>query len=268
MGAKTKTIKPNKNVIPSLLAYSRSISPSGGVFKTFDSNDENKAKQHLLIKEAGVIGTASTYDAVTKVYSGKGSDTKNPSGSQPITADTCYIPFDHDSISLQFTVAFSRESKKPHVCGDREFGNKMVELTKLYGEKGGYELLAERYLKNIFNAKVLWRNNSETDLTVTVDVLRQKDQFESVTCDHGDGFEKLVALVGSALNGEGKRVVLSVEVTAWIGNGQEVFPSQEYIDSESVREKHPKSRVLARTEIGRNKDIAAMHSQKIGNAIR
>ena len=56
-------------------------------------------------------------------------------------------------------------------------------------------------------------------------------------------------------------VFLHIEAYALIGMGQEVFPSQELILDGSRNNK--KSKILYKVN-----DIAAMHSQKIGNALR
>lgn len=47
-----------------------------------------------------------------------------------------------------------------------------------------------------------------------------------------------------------------------LGSGQEVFPSQELV-RESGNEKYKKSKFLYSVD-----EVAAMHSQKVGNAIR
>ena len=53
--------------------------------------------------------------------------------------------------------------------------------------------------------------------------------------------------------------LFNVEAQVYLGNGQEVFPSQELVlDSNSK-----KSKVLYQVN-----EIAAIHSQKIGNALR
>ncbi len=47
-----------------------------------------------------------------------------------------------------------------------------------------------------------------------------------------------------------------------IGSGQEIYPSQEFVD---VRER--KSKTLFRVQVNGD-EVAGMHSQKIGNALR
>lgn len=73
--------------------------------------------------------------------------------------------------------------------------------------------------------------------------------------------EKLQTLsreIEKGLRGE-SFVLLEVNANVLLGNGQEVFPSQELVlDSNSA-----KSRLLYQVD-----NVAGMHSQKIGNAVR
>ena len=69
----------------------------------------------------------------------------------------------------------------------------------------------------------------------------------------------VAAVIEAALTGQGY-ALLEVTAFARMGNGQEVFPSQELILDKG---KNAKSKTLYQVQ-----NIAAMHSQKIGNAVR
>ena len=69
----------------------------------------------------------------------------------------------------------------------------------------------------------------------------------------------MAALLEQGLSGS-HHVLLQVTAYVRVGAGQEVFPSQELILD---KEKADKSKTLYTV-----KDVAAMHSQKLGNAIR
>lgn len=77
-------------------------------------------------------------------------------------------------------------------------------------------------------------------------------------CQPEGDLQALAQVIESGLRGDGF-VLLTVEAFVQLGAGQEVFPSQELVlDSNSK-----KSKVLYQVS-----NVAAMHSQKIGNALR
>lgn len=243
--------------LPTNLAYSRSITPSAAAFYSF-SSEQAQEKKLLNVSEVTAVGTISNYKDIHK-DGGKSIENSNPQ-----TIDTCYLPLDHDSLSMKFTVAFSAESQAPHSCNDIEFRNALLSLAKNYAELGGYTYLADLYLQNIFAAKILWRNGLADDITVTIHALRS--ELPAITSPEQNEYQTLVEQIGAALSGKGRRIVLKVEITGWLGEGQEVFPSQEFVEKGSG--KGAKSKTLARINLQDNPDVAAMHSQKIGNAIR
>ncbi len=83
--------------------------------------------------------------------------------------------------------------------------------------------------------------------------------FDDVPDAHTSDIEKLSMLIESGLSGT-QHVLLGVTAYVRIGAGQEVFPSQELILD---RGRGDKSKTLYHVD-----DVAGMHSQKIGNALR
>lgn len=249
----------NKNVneYPTNLGFSKSITPSLGLFKTFDSKNKGDIKL-LNVVESTSVGTISNYKDIIK-DSGKNVEQPNLQ-----TTDSCYAPMNHDSVRMEFSVAFCCNSKRPHACNQLWFIQKIKEFTQQYDDIGGYEYLADLYLKNIFGAKMLWRNGFADDIDVCVTAARTN--IGIVKCTESDSYQQLVERVALALKDETKRVVLDVVIDGWIGRGQEIYPSQEFV--EKTTDKNAKSKTLARTEIDGNENVAAMHSQKIGNAVR
>ena len=243
---------------PTNLGFSKSISPSVGYFKTFSSKSPNTQHQLLNITEVTSVGTMANYKDVAK------NGGKDVEQSNPQTVDVCFAPIEHDSISLEFTVSFCCNSRKPHTCKEKWFSERIGELTDRYSEIGGYEYLAKMYLDNIFDAKMLWRNGFADDICVKIEAMRS--DIGVVESADSQNYKQLVDRVGLALKDVTKRVVLEVCITGWVGRGQEVYPSQEFVEKGLL--KNTKSKTLARTEVGGNCNVAAMHSQKIGNAIR
>ena len=67
-------------------------------------------------------------------------------------------------------------------------------------------------------------------------------------------------MIAEALCGKRKSLFIDVESYALVGSGQEVYPSEEMVFDKGKEEK---SKILYAVH-----DIAAMHSQKLSNAIR
>ena len=243
--------------IPTNYAHSRSISPSAAALFSYKS-DSKESKQLLKITEVTAVGTISNQKDI------KNNNGKSLENSNPQTIDTCYLPLDHDSLEMQFTVAFCSESMNPHSCNDPVFMQAIRDLTAAYSELGGYEFLAKLYLDNIFSAKMLWRNGLADDIYVHMTPLRS--DLPTLLSPEGKDYNELVKQVGMALAGQRKRIVIKVLAGGWLGDGQEVFPSQEF--TQKSNEKTAKSKTLARINVKGETDIASMHPQKIGNAIR
>lgn len=78
--------------------------------------------------------------------------------------------------------------------------------------------------------------------------------------------QKLAGWISDALCSKGDELPLMLKVTGYacVGKGQPVYPSQEMIiDNDKTSGKHGKSKILYSVS-----GQAAMHSQKLGNAVR
>jgi len=252
--------------LPSVNAITRTISPSHGLFYSFDS----KVKQHqpISLQEVSLVGTLGSY------ADGKKSETKKEQTvySNPQTVDTCFLPPEHDSYCLKFNLKVTSLvddviSNNPDALDIfRDF------ITRYKTEVGG-ELLARRYLTNLINGKFLWRNKYAEDLQVTLRIDKDNHPF-AVDLDFGfdskfdkskdqKAFDGFVEQFANALFNKDAAVIIEVEASGKIGYGQEIYPSQEFVNND----KETKSKVLFDV-LSRGKRVAAFHSQKIGNAIR
>lgn len=72
--------------------------------------------------------------------------------------------------------------------------------------------------------------------------------------------QNLANQIAQALKGETAYLLIKVEAYALVGKAQEVYPSEELVLDKG---KGNKSKILYQVN-----DVAAMHSQKIGNALR
>jgi CRISPR-associated protein Csy3 len=187
------------------------------------------------------------------------------------TVDVAALPAEADTLKVRFTLRVLGGTGRPSACNDAGYRNKLEATVKHYVAVHGFGELARRYASNLANGRFLWRNRigaEQVEVTVahlvdgragsawTFDALALSlRSFDAASAD----LQALSDLVASGLAGE-RHVLLQVTAFVRIGAGQEVFPSQELILD---RGRGDKSKTLY--HVG---DVAAIHSQKIGNAIR
>ncbi|MDH5231663.1 MAG: type I-F CRISPR-associated protein Csy3 [Gammaproteobacteria bacterium] len=264
----------SKITIPSLLNYTRSIIPSEGVFSAIMSDG---ASQPIVVQEKTVLGTIANYGNVYK----KGDKQANEDeinkqmmgGKNNIQRiDACYLPPEADTLELAFTIKVLGNSQGPDACNNTDVRDKLESISSAYSDKNGYEFLARQYVGNIINGSFLWRNRYGWNKTVTLWFSdKPKEQYLFGIIDQRQPVLKVENQIdldivcktfAKGLSGE-LPVVIHVKAQVTIGQGQEVYPSQEFVESRSSQ----KSKVLFTIEQG-GKSVAGMHSQKIGNALR
>ncbi|CAB1275395.1 type I-F CRISPR-associated protein Csy3 [Candidatus Nitrosacidococcus tergens] len=259
--------------IPSLLNYTRSIVPSEG---TFWINHHDP----LIIQEKTVLGTIANYSGV---YKGNKQQDEEAINKQMLAGDnniqridSCHLPAGTDTFTLRFSLKFLANANAPESCNVPEFRNDLEEIAVLYKEKGGFTVLAERYFANLMNGKFLWRNRYGTQRTLTLKAPFHKDLKETsfdiidephLPEDKIAQFQPWINHIADAFSGKIPFFILDVVAKITIGDGQEVYPSQEFVDKGSQGGKGGKSKTLFSVKVN-GQQVAALHSQKIGNAIR
>lgn len=188
--------------------------------------------------------------------------------------DIAALPFDANTLKLVFTLRVLGNISIPSACNNQEYQSTLIQNIGDYLEGQQCHELSLRYAENLANGRFLWRNRIGAEkIEVRVSVLEENDVKDSWIFD-GHQFslrkfsasadDKVVQLAESirvGLMGQ-SFTFLKVEAFARLGAGQEVFPSQELV-RDSGGDKYKKSKFLYAVN-----DVAAMHSQKIGNAIR
>ena len=256
---------------PSLLSYSRSLQPGKGLFYSIHFNENGKEiKKPIIVEQIGVRGTQSTHSA------GEGFYDENPDKPNLQRIEMASLPADSEIFECQFSLNIVGKSIIPEACNQEEFLTSVKDFIEMYSEKKGFEFLSQRYIEQIINGSWLWRNKEADDITIHIKVMNRSKIFSSdnklsfnlgeVRNKEQDSFlEKLVNEFSSALKGNG---MLRLEVSARgkIGFGQEVFPSQEFIEKANLKD--DVGRILAKTKIESGEEQAYLHPQKIGNALR
>ena len=187
----------------------------------------------------------------------------------PQTFDVATLEEDKDTLIARFTLKALPFRGTPWICNDRGHEGKIRATIASYLEENGLDELTRRYAENIANARWLWRNRigakdiavtvTNGEETVTIDDVKSFFKLNSSFDDSSQEVATIAGWIREGLTGE-KFTLLEVEARAFMGSGQEVFPSQELILDKGASKK---SKVLYAID-----GKAAMHSQKVGNAIR
>jgi CRISPR-associated protein Csy3 len=188
--------------------------------------------------------------------------------------DVAALPFDADTLRLSFSLRVLGNLEQPSACNDSDYQAALATVIKAYASEQGFKELATRYATNIANGRFFWRNRVGAE-TIEVKVKHIKNQEViatwAFTASKYDlrGFAQsdpdltaMAEVIRQGLAGE-SFTFLQIEGFALIGAGQEVFPSQELVLDTGRDNKGKKSKTLY--QVG---SVAAMHSQKIGNALR
>ena len=262
----------------SVLAFERKLDPSDALLYAGDwsARSNSSAWVHVTLREKSVRGTISNR-LKTKDQDPAKLDAaiENPNLQ---TVDVATLPGDADTLKVQFTLRVLGGTGDPSACNEADYRKKLLATVGGYVQQNSFGELARRYAANLANGRFLWRNRIGAE-QVQVQVAHLKDgkaatQWSFQSLDHslrelsapsGESADlaALAALIESGLAGS-THVLLQVTAFVRIGAGQEVFPSQELILD---RGRGDKSKTLYAVGEG-DKAVAAIHSQKIGNALR
>ena len=260
--------------IPSVLAFERKLDPSDALFFSgnWDDQDDTKLWSAIEIREKSVRGTISN-----RLKSGNQDAAKmdaaveNPNLQ---TIDVASLPTESDTLRVSFSLRVLGSVGRPSACNNVSYQQKLLQTVDAYKKKPGFGELSRRYAYNLANGRFLWRNrigadnilvrieyveNGQTAKSLKFDALDLSTRDFEVPESMKESLDSLAGLICKALSGNG-HALLRITAFVRIGHGQEVYPSQELVLD---REKSSKSKTLYSVQ-----GVAAMHSQKLGNAIR
>jgi CRISPR-associated protein Csy3 len=258
-----------KDNIASVLAFEKKlVSSDGYLYGTTWNNKENSTA--LALVEKSVRGTISNrLKAAVKNDPAKLDAEVEKANLQRV--DACALSPEQDTLKLHFTLKVLGGITEPSACNNSAFKQSYKTAAKTYIKEQGFTELAKRYATNIANARFLWRNRVGAEqIEVHVKALN-KDNPKSWIFDatelstrHFNHENSQVAELGEriaqALSSEESFLMLDIICYVQVGLSQEVYPSEELVLDKGKGEK---SKILYQVN-----DIAAMHSQKIGNALR
>jgi len=260
----------------SVLAFERKLDPSDATLSSgkWEQRDNASAWPAIAIREKSVRGTISNR-LKTKDQDPAKLDASIQSPNIQ-TVDVAALPPTADTLRVQFTLRVLGGTGVPSACNSSDYQASLRTVVDSYVTEAKFQVLAERYAHNLANGRFLWRNRigaEEVEVRIrklqggketkswTFNALKLSLRNFDVPSDYSEALTEISTAIAQALTGAS---YLLLEVTAFlrVGTGQEVFPSQELILDKGSK-KGSKSKTLYK--VG---ETAAMHSQKIGNAIR
>lgn len=253
----------------SVLAFEKKLVPSDGLMFGTTWKKHNQQATPLKLQEKSVRGTIS--NRLKKSEEGK-LDSKIESANLQ-TVDSCALSAEHDTLKLNFTLKVLSGVQNPSACNHEGFNTTYTKEVNAYIADYGFSEIAKRYATNLANARFFWRNRVGVEaLEVQVRVLNKNDElkweFDSInisTQNFNNPSKEINGLadkIAKTLSGENEFLLLEIDAYAQVGKSQDVYPSEELVLDKN-NSKGEKSKILY--HVG---DVAAMHSQKIGNAIR
>ena len=264
----------DKLTTASVLAFERKLDPSDAVFHAgrWDDRAQSQAWQPVTIKPKSVRGTISNrLKAKDQDPAKLDAQIENPNLQ---TVDVAALPAAADTLKVQFTLRVLGGAGTPSACNSAAYQAKLLATVQGYVQQHGFGELARRYAANLANGRFLWRNRAGAEqVEVTVEQMQNGQAANTWSFDalalntravgaintEANGLNELGEAIAAGLAGS-QHVLLRVTALVRQGAGQEVFPSQELILD---KEKAGKSKTLYHVD-----GVAAIHSQKIGNAIR
>ena len=253
----------------SVLAFEKKLVASDGYLYGCQW-DKKEQVSPLALNEKSVRGTISNRlkPSLQKDPVALNNEVEKPNLQ---TVDACSLGPEQDTLKLHFTLKVLGGIKQPSACNNAVFKQGYQQAVTGYLESQGMKELAKRYALNIVNARFLWRNRFGAEaITVQVKALNagteQNWEFDSLTFGLRDmettsaDVDSLAARIASALASESDFLMLDITCYAKVGKAQDVYPSEELVLDKG---KGNKSKILYSVD-----GIAAMHSQKLGNALR
>ena len=261
----------------SVLAFERKLDPSDALFSAGRWNEREKGDRWsaLGVREKSVRGTISNRLADKDQNNAAKLDASIQSPNLQ-TVDVATLPNDADTLRVRFTLRVLGGAGIPSACNNSDYQKKLQSTVKQYVDQTGFAEPARRYAFNLANGRSLWRNRMGAEqIEVQIRHLKQGETGQLWTFNAHDfslqefkepahlqaDLKSLAAVIEQGLAGK-DHVLLEVVAYARVGDGQEVYPSQELILDKGDK-KGQKSKTLY--TVGH---IAAIHSQKIGNALR
>ncbi|WP_157517806.1 type I-F CRISPR-associated protein Csy3 [Moritella sp. PE36] len=255
----------------SQLSYSRTLSPSQGVFYYESEDNEFNA---LIIESHKTTPSKSGFG---DAYNTDGS-IKNITPQSLVYAnihelEMCYVPIGVKEVKCRFSLGIEANSLSPTVCDNPQILTLLEELAEEYKARGGYLELATRICKNIFEGNWLWRNQNAGPTSISF-ITENGSQFiigntrdlanklpEEWPDEDQGMLEGIAKELANAMSD--KSIFWSAEITATLKarSTLDIHPSQLFTDQKS-------SRTLLKTQLPNGDKTTSFSGFKIGAALQ
>lgn len=254
----------------SVLAFEKKLVTSDGFL--FGTLWENRytSKTPLQIHEKSVRGTISNRLSKDLREDPLKLDAAIESPN-PQIVDSCSLGLDQDTLCIQFSLKVLGNVGMPSACNNMNFQKDLLDAVMGYVDEQRFRELGLRYAVSIASGRFFWRNRVGAEaLEIIVKdpinnyswvfdgykyPIRDFDTVDKTVRDFGEKIAEALASTDSYL-------FLEIEGYAKLGKSLEVYPSEELILGKT-KNQQDKSKVLYQVN-----GQAALHSQKIGNALR
>ncbi|WP_165395023.1 type I-F CRISPR-associated protein Cas7f/Csy3 [Thiomicrorhabdus indica] len=249
--------------LPTLLSLTGAIDPSHALM--FGSSGFDGELIPLEIQQRSVLGTLGAHAELKKIEEKtKKGDPVSPDGN-PQTVDGCFLDYEQDTLHVKGTIRIVNMIDAIN-CNDGE----VLALLKSYylaDEQTPYfEEIAKRTLIQFVKGAPLHRNGRAKNIqlslkteTLSMDLaVNPRLDFSADLAELHAQLPVLSETLVQALQGGVEEIVLlKYHYRIELGEGQEVYPSEEFVDGSS-------DKTLFRVRGNQ----AGMHTQKIGNGLR
>jgi len=253
-----------KLTTPSVLAFESKLACSDALMYAgnWQQRDKVETWHPISVIEKAVRGTISN-----RVKGAKASKIDAEVEKANLqTVDNAALPFDADTLKLKFTLRVLGDLSTPSTCNNPDYQTALAAMIRQYVENNGFKVVAHRYASNLANGRFLWRNRVGAE-AVEVRIFHNDKQWvfdaHALTLkafdEQNQDLAEIASVIEQGLMGE-KATLLKIEAFSQLGDGQTVFPSQELVMNSGSGNK---SKFLYQLN-----GQAAMHSQKVGNALR
>lgn len=264
---KISTQEINKKM-PKMSNIDGSIRPScANIYNVASKENSEKELRPVVIKKASVLGTSSEYNPKYFDNEEDKLDTPNP---QDI--EVAFLDPGVNTFCIAGSLRVVSECMNFNCCKPNEnnvdLPAKVSKFMELFRDKQGFFELSKRYVRQLINGDILFRNKYSKNIKVEIRINEEKKPiiFDNHVNDqefygNKEGFEKLVKLFESALTDPHCFFAPHYKIYGTTNEGGEVYPSQELDMSGN-------GKILFRNPTMGEPHAAGMHAQKIGNALR
>lgn len=252
-----------------VLAFEKKLVPSDGYLygTTWAERRQKDEATTLRLNDKSVRGTISNRlkPALQSDPLKLNAEVEKPNLQ---TIDACALGENQDTLKLNFTLKVLGGIEKPSASNGPNFNASYPKVAQAYIEHEGFKELAKRYAINIANGRYLWRNRVGAEkIEVVVELgdgqiltFNAKElALNNFDFDSPD-LQLLADKIAEALCNRLPYLLIRIEAYALVGQAQEIYPSEELVLDKG---KGNKSKILYDVN-----GVAAIHSQKIGNALR